>query len=99
MVNIFIFWEFKGLPDERINFITACNYSVTPELSYYGNKTRVKFNRDCLKQDKIIYTHGTIINNYIVYEISKNFNVSCYETLENCLFGAVILTKINNIDE
>ena len=30
---------------------------------------------------------------YIVYEISKNINISNYPTLENCLFGAVSLTK------
>ena len=30
---------------------------------------------------------------YIVYEISKNINISNYPTLENCLFGTVSLTK------
>ena len=29
----------------------------------------------------------------MVYEISKNHNISIYPTLENCLFGAVSLTK------
>ena len=86
------------MPDERINSITASNYSITPELSYYGSKIRVKFNGSCLKQDKIIYTHGKRVNIYIVYEISKNFNISSYPTLENCLFGAVTLTKYVAID-
>ena len=36
------FWKSKGLSDERINFITASNYSITPELSYYGTKIRIK---------------------------------------------------------
>ena len=72
------FWKFKGLSDERINSITASNYSITPELSYYGAKIRVEFNASCLKQDKITYTHGKIINIYIVYEISKIFNISSY---------------------
>ena len=40
---------------------------------------------------------GAIVNAYIVYEISKNINVSNYRTLENCLFGAGILTKIADI--
>ena len=35
---------------------------------------------------------------YIVYEISKNINISDYSTLENCLFGAVSLTKNADID-
>ena len=30
---------------------------------------------------------------YIVYKITDNFNVSSYPALENCLFGAVKLTK------
>ena len=63
MVNIFLFEN-----DERINSITASNHSITPELSYYGNKIRVKFNGSCLKQDRIKYTHGTIINIYAVYK-------------------------------
>ena len=34
---------------------------------------------------------------YIVYEISKNFNINSYPTLENCLFGAVSSTKNNSL--
>ena len=33
-----------------------------------------------------------------VYEITDNFIVSSYPTLENCLFGGVKLTKNTNID-
>ena len=49
------------------------NNSITPKLSYYGSKLRVKFNGSCLKQDKITYTHEAIANIFIVYEISKHF--------------------------
>ena len=66
------------MSDERINSITASNYSITPELSYYGTKTRVKFNGNCLKKDRVMYNHGTLVNVYIVYEISTNFNISSY---------------------
>ena len=51
-----------------------------------------------MKQDKITYTHGKIVNIYIVYEISKSINISDYPTLENCSFGAVNLTKNAAID-
>ena len=68
------FWKSKGLSDKRINSITASNYRITPELSYYGSKLRVKFNGSCLKQDKITYTHGKTVNIYIVYEISNISN-------------------------
>ena len=93
------YWQSKGLSDERINSITASNYSVTPFLDYYGTKTRVEFSGSCLKQDKITYTHGKVVNIYIVYEISKSINISDYPTLENCLFGAVSLTKKADIDK
>ena len=55
---------------------------------------RVQFNGSCLKQDKITYANRKIVNTYIVYEVNKNYNISSYPTLENCLFAAVSLTKI-----
>ena len=67
--------------------------------NYYGTKTRVEFNGNCLKQDKVTYNHGTMVNRYIVCEISKNYNIRSYPTLENCLFGAVSLTKNVDIDQ
>ena len=87
------------MSDEKINSITACNFNITPELSYYCSKIRVKFNGSCLKQDKITYTDGKTVNICIVYEISKTVNISSYPTLRNCLFGAVSLTKNNDINE
>ena len=83
----------KGLPDERLDSIPASNYKITPELSFYGTKTRVEFNGSCLKQDKVTYNHEKIVNIYIVKIISKDYNISSYPTLEICLFGAVSLTK------
>ena len=86
------------MSDERLDSITASNYKITPELSFYGTKTRVEFNESCLKQDKVTLNHGTIENIYIVYEISQNYSISSYQTLENCLFGTVSLTKNADID-
>ena len=97
--NYTYFWKPKGLPDERINSITTSNYSITPELNHYGTKTRLKFSGICLKQDKATYNHGTIVNIHIVFEISKNYNISSYPRLENCLFGAVSSTKHVDIDQ
>ena len=94
--NYIYFWKSKGLSDERVNYNTASNHIITPELSYYGTKARVEFNGSCLKQDKATYNHGIIVNIYIVYEIIKDYNISSYPTLENCLFGAISLTKHGN---
>ena len=52
-----------------------------------------------MKQDKVTYTHGKIVNIYIAYDISKNFKISSYPTLENCLFGAISLTRNNYVDK
>ena len=54
----------------------------------YCLQTRAKFNESCLKQDKITYTHRTIVNIYIVYELTPNVNNFDF-TLENCLFEAI----------
>ena len=50
------------------------------------------------KTRKKLFDHGKIVNIYIVYEINKTFTSSSYPTLENCLFGAVKLTKHIDVD-
>ena len=84
--------------DERINSIKTSGYGITPFLSYYDiTKIRVKFDGACLKQDQAAI-HGAIVNLYIVYEVSKNINISDYWTVEKFLFGAVSLTENADID-
>ena len=39
------------------------------------------------------------MNIYIVYEIGKKLSIRNYTALENCLFGAVRLSKNNDIDK
>ena len=90
----------KGLSDENNAPPSAPHNFLNPSLNYSGSKTRVRFSGKCLKQDKTTYTHKKIVKIYIVYEINKNENTrSSYPTLENCLFGAVSLTKNSNIDK
>ena len=65
-----------------------------------GTKIRVRLSGSCLKQDKFTYTHGKIVNIYIIYEINKKDNTTSSDpTLENCLFGAVTSTKNADIDK
>ena len=97
--NYIYFWKSIGLADERLNSNTASNYTTTPELRFYGTKTGVEFDGSCLKQDKVTYSYETIVNIYIVYEISKIYSISSYPTLEHCLFGAVSLIKNADIDQ
>ena len=70
----------KGLSDENITAPTTTDHSLNPQLSYLCTKTRVEFKGSCLKQSKITYYHGKIVNIYIVYEISKNYDISTYPT-------------------
>ena len=92
--NYIYYWKSKGLSDERNNSIKTSDYGINPYLSYYDtNRIRVKFDGGCLKQNQGTLLHGGIVNVYTDYEITDSFNVSSYPTLENCLFGAVKLTK------
>ena len=67
--------------------------SLAPGMSYYNTKTKVRFTGSCLQQPKVSYTHSTIVNIYIVYELGASRSHSDDPTLKNSLFGAVRLTK------
>ena len=92
-------WKSKGLSAESIKPPTTSDNSLTPALSYYGTKTRVKFTGSCLKQPKISYTHGKVVNIYILYELGASSPHNNDPTLKNCLFALVTLTKNVIIDE
>ena len=72
--NYIYFWKSKGLSDEKNTTPTTTNYSLNPQLIYLGTKPRLEFNRSCLKQDKMTYDHGNVVNISIVFEISKNYD-------------------------
>ena len=40
----------------------------------------------CIKQPKISYTHGKVVNIYIVYELDASRSHNNDPTLKNCLF-------------
>ena len=65
-------WKSKGLSAETVKSPTTSDNSLTPVLSYYGTKTRVKFTASCLQQPKVSYTHGTIVSIYTVYELGAS---------------------------
>ena len=92
-------WKSKGLSAKTIKPPTTSDNSLTPAVSYYGTKTRVKFTGSCLKQSKISYTHGKVVNIYIVYELGASSSHNNDPTLKNCLFGAVTLTKNADFDK
>ena len=46
-------WKSKGISNEIIKPSTTSDNSLTPELNYYGTKTRVKFTKSCLNNQVI----------------------------------------------
>ena len=92
-------WKSKGLSAESIKTPTTSDNSLNPALNYYGTKTRVKFTGSCLKQSKISYNHGKVVNIYIVYELGASSSHINDPTLTNCLLGAVTLTKNADFDK
>ena len=86
-------WKSKGLSAETIKPPATSDNSLPPALSYYGTKTTVKFTGSYLKQPNISYTHGPLVNIYIVCELGTSSSHNNNPTLKNCLFGAVTLTK------
>ena len=92
-------WKSKLLSAESSKPPTTSDNSLTPALSYYGTKTRVKLTGSCLKQSKISYNHGKVVNIYIVYELGASSSHVNDPTLKNCLFGTVTLNKDADIDK
>ena len=68
------------------------------KLVYDNARIKVKFNGDLLKQKKVTCNHGPTVNIYTVYRLIPTTKDSSI-TLQNCLFGAVKLTKNSDIDK
>ena len=92
-------WKSKGLSAESIKPPAKSDNSLTPALNYYGTKKRVKFTGSFLKQSKISYARGKVVNIYIVCELGASSSYVNDPTLKNCLFGAVTLSKNADIDK
>ena len=92
--------KFKGFSDESIKPPATSNKTLKTSVDHVGTKSRVRFIGDGLKQEKITFSHGKKIIIYIVYEIQRSVNISCYPTLGFFFFfffsGAVKLAKHNN---
>ena len=91
-------WKSKGLSSESFKATSTSDNSRNPTLNYHGTKIRVKFNGDCLKQQKITYNHGKVVNIYIVYSLGASSSDYSDPTTKNCSFGAVTLTRNADID-
>ena len=97
-----VLWKSKGLSTESIKQFTRSNNKFNPILDYCGTKTRIWFDGRCLKQDKVTFNHGKIVNICIVYEVriaKINGNRTSNLTVQNALFGGVSLTKNADVNK
>ena len=97
-INLFFHGTLKKCLEKLFRLLDLIIISPTTENTFDHQKIKLKFNRSCLIQDQITYTPQTIVNIYIVFEITKKNHISDYPTLENCLFSSVKLTKNPDID-
>ena len=65
----------------------------SPTLLSKNNRLGVTFNGNYMKQNKLGYAHGKIVNLYIVYKLNNKRTDSPDFTVQNGLFGAVKITK------
>ena len=94
------YWQSKGLPDGKIDSPgTSSSNDQAPTLEYGGAEIRLKFKGDSLRQNKVTYNYGKIVNIYIFYEISSTFTGRKSFTLKNSLFGAVKITQNADISK
>ena len=75
-------WQSKGLSDESIKPFPTSDNSLTPLIDYYSYKIRIKSNGTILRQPKVSYTHGKIVNIYIVYQLTGSSSHSDDPTLK-----------------
>ena len=55
-------WKSKELPDKSVKAPTIDNEMLNPLIDYVGSKISVKFSGGFLKQEKITFNHGKIVN-------------------------------------
>ena len=89
-------WESKELSNEKISSVITPCYNRAPSLVYDNVKIKLKFVGSFLKQDKITYNHGKIVNIYTVYRLGSSITSDI--TLENCLSGDVKIKKVLKIN-
>ena len=99
-ITYILSWKSRGFHDTKIKAIVLANYLLNPQINVYDmGKVRIKFNGSFLNRFSPTKSHRNVVNIYIVYEITSDYKDINYPTLENCLFGSVILTKNADIEK
>ena len=89
-------WILTGIHNDSNNtdlFSVNNSNNNSPTLLNKNNRLGVTFNGNYMKQNKLGYAHGKIVNLYTVYELKNRRIDSPDFTVQNGLFGAVKITK------
>ena len=98
-ITYILSWKSRKLHDTKIKANVTNNYLLNPRINIYDmGKIRIKFNGSFLNRFPPTMPHRTVVDIYIVYEITSDYKDINYPTLKNCLFGSVKLTKNADID-
>ena len=76
MILIYYHGNLKDCLMKSIKRPSTSSKMLNPSVDYVGTKIKVKFNGDCLKQEKITFNQVKRVNIYIVYEIERTVNIS-----------------------
>ena len=90
-------WKSKGFYDKIIK-PPDINLAPTPGFNNDGKRYFI-FRGSCLKEDQAKSEYDKIINIYFVYDLESNINSNPDFTVENCLFGAVRITKNTDVNK
>ena len=82
-------WKSKGLSNEILEVVSTTRNTLTPSVSYYGDKVKLRFTGSFLQQKQLHTGHKKIVNIYVAYEITNFPNIHSYPTLDKVLFRAV----------
>ena len=67
------YWQSNRVSNEKLNAPnTNTNNHQAPILKYNGSTISLQFSGDCLKQNKVSYNHGKIVNIYCIYRLSPH---------------------------
>ena len=93
-------WKSAGIDNYSLNtdLRGIVNTSNTfPKVSILNSRMGVKFSGNYVKENKSIYSLKSVINIYCVYSLDTVSNTRNTDfTAQNCLFGAVKITKDSN---
>ena len=87
-------WQPRLIFEESVPPFSTIDNSFDPEMIYKYDKGKIKF------KITVSFIHANVVTLYIFYELDTWFrDLNTNFTFDNCLFGAVKLTKNSDSDK